>query len=161
MAARTAIASGGGRSGVGGRRRANDGRRKDGAEFRAEISLTPVSTENGLIVWDDAFARALEQLIRRDIEPQNSWVVAMRPEDEQAETAIEAPPDSNTEFLPWFYGSTSVYELAPGKEPLRPGEPGFYRHYYSVGSFPEVIRTRRQINVLFLGSFFGFLEPIL
>ena len=119
------------------------------------------NTENGLIVWDDAFARALEQLIRRDIEPQNSWVVAMRPEGEQAETAIEAPPDSNTEFLPWFYGSTSVYELAPGKEPLRPGEPGFYRHYYSVGSFPEVIRTRRQINVLFLGSFFGFLEPIL
>jgi hypothetical protein len=30
-----------------------------------------------------------------------------------------------------------------------------------VGSFPEVIRTRRQINVMFLGSFFGFLEPIL
>jgi putative cardiolipin synthase len=119
------------------------------------------NTENGLIIWDDAFARSLEQLIRRDTEPQNSWVVAMRPRGEQAETAIEAPPDSNTEFLPWFYGSTSVYELAPGKEPLRPGAPGFYRHYYSVGSFPEVIRTRRQISVLFLGSLFGFLEPIL
>ena len=63
--------------------------------------------------------------------------------------------------MPWFYGSTSVYELAPGKEPLPPEHPDFYRHYYSVGSFPEVIRTRRQINVLFLGSFFGFLEPIL
>lgn len=119
------------------------------------------NTENGLIVWDEAFARAVEDLIRRDAKPQNSWVVAMRPRGEQAATAIEAPPDSNTEFLPWFYGATSVYELAPGKAPLRPGAPDFYRHYYPVGSFPEVIRTRRQINVLFLGSFFGFLEPIL
>ena len=119
------------------------------------------NTENGLIVWDEEFAQTLERLIRRDIEPQNSWVVAMRPKGEQRETAIPTPPGNNTEFLPWFYGSTSVYELAPGKEPLPPDSPDFYRHYYSVGSFPEVIRTRRQINVLFLGSFFFFLEPIL
>lgn len=119
------------------------------------------NTENGLIVWDEGFARAVEQLIRRDIEPQNSWVVAMRPDPEQRKTAIPTPPGNNTEFLPWFYGSTSVYELAPDKEPVPPGSPDFYRHYYSVGSFPEVIRTRRQINVLFLGSFFFFLEPIL
>jgi phosphatidylserine/phosphatidylglycerophosphate/cardiolipin synthase-like enzyme len=119
------------------------------------------NTENGLVVWDAAFARALEQLIRRDIEPQNSWVVAMRPDRAQQQTAIETPPGNNTEFLPWFYGSTSVYELAPGKEPVPPGSADFYRNYYSVGSFPEVIRTRRQINVLFLGSFFFFLEPIL
>ena len=78
-----------------------------------------------------------------------------------AATAIQTDPENITEFMPWFYGSTSVYELAPGKEPLTPDSPDFYRHYYSVGSFPEVIRTRRQINVLFLGSFFGFLEPIL
>jgi phosphatidylserine/phosphatidylglycerophosphate/cardiolipin synthase-like enzyme len=119
------------------------------------------NTENGLIVWDTAFAQAVEGFIRRDIAPHNSWIVAMRPNKEQARTAIETAPENNTEFLPWFYGSTSVYELAPGKEPLPPESPDFYRHYYSVGSFPEVIRTRRQINVLFLGSFFGFLEPIL
>lgn len=119
------------------------------------------NTENGLIVWDKAFAEALENLIRRDIEPQNSWVVAMRPDRAQQATAMETPPGNNTEFLPWFYGSTSVYELAPGKQPVPPGSADFYRTYYSVGSFPEVIRTRRQINVLFLGSFFFFLEPIL
>jgi phosphatidylserine/phosphatidylglycerophosphate/cardiolipin synthase-like enzyme len=119
------------------------------------------NTENGLVVWDEQFARSVERLIRRDVEPQNSWVVAMRPEGRQAETAIEAPPDSNTEFLPWFYGATSVYELAPGQQPVPPDAPDFYQRYYPVGSFPEVIRTRRQINVLFLGSLFGFLEPIL
>jgi phosphatidylserine/phosphatidylglycerophosphate/cardiolipin synthase-like enzyme len=119
------------------------------------------NTENGLIVWDEAFAQALERMIRQDIEPHNSWIVALRPDEEQELTAIETDPENITEFLPWFYGSTSVYELAPGKQPLPPESPDFYRHYYSVGSFPEVIATRRQINILFLGSFFGFLEPIL
>ncbi len=64
----------------------------------------------------------------------------MRPDQEQERTAIQTAPENITEFLPWFYGSTSVYELAPGKQPLPPESPDFYRHYYSVGSFPEVIR---------------------
>jgi phosphatidylserine/phosphatidylglycerophosphate/cardiolipin synthase-like enzyme len=119
------------------------------------------NTENGIVIWDERFARELERLIRRDIEPGNSWVVNMRPRGDQKDAAIETPPGNNTEYLPWFYGSTSVYELAPGKEPVPPDSLDFYRHYYPVGSFPEVIKTRRQINILFLGSLFGFLEPIL
>ena len=119
------------------------------------------NTENGLIVWDETFAQKLEQLIRRDIEPQNSWIVALKPNREQEKTAIDPVPKTIPEFKPWSYSSTSVYELAPGKETVLPDSPDFYRHYYAVGSFPEVIRTRRQITVLFLASFFFFLEPIL
>ena len=119
------------------------------------------NTENGLIVWDQRFAQVLEQLIRRDIEPQNSWIVAVKPDREQKKTAIDPVPKTIPEFKPWSYSSTSVYELAPGKEPVPPKSPEFYRSYYAVGSFPEVIRTRRQVTVLFLGSFFFFLEPIL
>jgi phosphatidylserine/phosphatidylglycerophosphate/cardiolipin synthase-like enzyme len=119
------------------------------------------NTENGLIVWDETFAQKLEQLIRRDIEPQNSWIVAVKPNREQEKTAIAPVPKTIPEFKPWSYSSTSVYELAPGKEPVLPDSPDFYRNYYAVGSFPEVVRTRRQITVLFLASFFFFLEPIL
>ncbi|NND58552.1 MAG: phospholipase D family protein [Xanthomonadales bacterium] len=119
------------------------------------------NTENGLIVWDETFARKLEQLIRRDIEPQNSWVVAMKPDTEQSKTAMAPVPKTMPEFKPWSYSSTSVYELAEGREPLPPGSPDFYRNYYAVGSFPEVVRTRRQITVVFLSSFFFFLEPVL
>jgi hypothetical protein len=61
----------------------------------------------------------------------------MRPDRAEQATAIETPPGNNTEFLPWFYGSTSVYELAPGKQPVSPGSADFYRNYYSVGSFPK------------------------
>lgn len=119
------------------------------------------NTENGVIVWDKAFAQHLEYLIRRDIEPQNSWVVAMKPRGEQAETALEPPADVAGRYEPWPWSDTSAYELAPGKEPLPPDHPDFYRHYYPMGSFPEVVRTRRQYLVIFLGSFFFFLEPIL
>jgi len=119
------------------------------------------NTENGLIVWDETFAQKVQQLILRDIEPQNSWIVAVKPDREQEKTAIEPVPKTIPEFKPWSYSSTSVYELAPGKEPVQPDSPDFYRNYYAVGSFPEVIRTRRQITVLFLSSFFFFLEPIL
>ena len=118
------------------------------------------NTENGLIVWDEAFAGRLTELIRRDVEPQNSWVVAMKPKNEQAETALPAPPH-NGDYEPWPWGDTSVYELAPEMHALPPSDADFYRHYYPMGSFPEVVRTRRQILVLFLGSFFFFLEPIL
>lgn len=119
------------------------------------------NTENGLIVWDETFARTVEQLIRQDIEPQNSWVVAVKPKGEQKETAIEPMPKTLPVFKPWSWSSTSVYELAPGKQPVPPGSADFYRNYYAVGSFPEVVRTRRQVTVIFLASFFFFLEPIL
>lgn len=118
------------------------------------------NTENGIIVWDEAFAGRVESLIRRDIEARNSWVVALKPEGVRAEGALQPPAEIEGRYEPWS-GATSVYELAPGMRPLAPGHPDFYRHYYPMGSFPEVVRTRRQYLVLFLGSFFFFLEPIL
>jgi hypothetical protein len=120
------------------------------------------NTENGLIVWDEAFARALETNIRRDIEPQNSWVVAMKPDEKTiANLHLQTKGQFKPKYDSEFYGSTSLFELVPGKKPVSPGSPDFYLNYYSVGSFPEVIKTRRQVNILFLGSIFGFLEPIL
>lgn len=119
------------------------------------------NTENGLIVWDETFARRLEALIRRDIEPQNSWVVALKPA-EGVPVATELPMiEKDPAAAYWTRGPTSAYELIPGRAPVPPGAPDFYLNYYPVGSFPEVVRTRRQYLVLFLGSFFFFLEPIL
>jgi len=119
------------------------------------------NTENGLIVWDRAFAAHLETLIRRDIEPGNSWVVALKPRGAQAEAALQAPAGVDGAYDPFPRSDTSAFELASGKQPLPPDHPDFYRHYYPMGNFPEVVKTRRQLLVLFLGSFFFFLEPIL
>jgi hypothetical protein len=119
------------------------------------------NTENGLIVWDKGFAQALEALIRRDIEPQNSWVVAMLP-DEDEPVAGDLPVNFRTaDSTSFAKGPTSAFELIPGKPVVTPDSPDFYLNYYPIGSFPEVVKTRRQYLVLFLGSMFGFLEPIL
>lgn len=119
------------------------------------------NTENGLIVWDSAFARKLEALIRRDIEPENSWVVTMKPEPGTPVADNLPLIDQDPAAAFWSRGPTSAYELIPGQEPVPPDHPDFYRRYYPVGSFPDVVRTRRQYLALFLGSFFFFLEPIL
>ena len=119
------------------------------------------NTENGLIVWDEPFAREVESLIRRDIEPQNSWVVAMKPRGVAAESALATPADLSPPPATWPNSDTSAYQLAPGKQVVPPDSPDFYRNYYPVGSFPDVVRTRRHLLVIFLGSFFFFLEPIL
>jgi phosphatidylserine/phosphatidylglycerophosphate/cardiolipin synthase-like enzyme len=119
------------------------------------------NTENGLIVWDRDFAQTLDALIRRDIEPQNSWVVAMLP-DEDEPVATDIPVNLTArDSTSLAKGPTSVFELIPGKQVVPPDSPDFYLNYYPIGSFPEVVRTRRQYLVLFLGSIFGFLEPIL
>ncbi len=119
------------------------------------------NTENCLVIWDEAFARKLESLIRHDIEPQNSWVVALKPDLDEVNGAIESVSRTLPLFDLWPYHSTSVYELVPEGTPALPGTAEFYRNYQSVGRFPDVIRTRRQVTVMFLSSFFGFIAPVL
>ncbi len=119
------------------------------------------NTENCLMIWDQAFAGELESLIRRDIEPQNSWVVALKPDLDEVNGAIESMSRTLPIFDLWPYHSTSVYELVPEGTPALPGTAEFYQNYQSVGRFPDVIRTRRQVTVMFLSSFFGFIAPVL
>jgi len=119
------------------------------------------NTENCLVIWDKAFAGDLERLIRRDTEPQNSWVVALKPDLNEVNGAIESISRTLPIFDLWPYHSTSVYELAPEGTAASPGTEEFYQNYISVGRFPDVIRTRRQVTVMFLSSFFGFIAPVL
>ena len=118
------------------------------------------NTENGLIVWDDEFAAAVEQFIRQDIAPGNSWVIAPRPSRDLEQSAAHARYQAALSYEPATYGATSAFELIPGKAQVPPGSPDFYANHYPVGSFPQVTRTRRQFMVLLLGSLFGFLEPV-
>ena len=123
------------------------------------------NTENGVIIYDRAFAEKLEKSIRRDTEPGNSWVAAMKPPGPPLLTDINGAIESVSRSLPvfdiWPYRSTTLYELLPDAEPLRPGAEGFYQNYRPVGSFPEVISRKRRAQVIMVSSFLGFITPVL
>ena len=123
------------------------------------------NTENGVIIYDKAFAETLEKSIRRDIEPGNSWVAAMKPPGPPLLGDINGAFESISRSLPifdiWPYRSTTLYELLPGADPLRPGAEGFYQNYRPVGSFPEVTSKKRRAQVIMVSSFLGFITPVL
>ena len=123
------------------------------------------NTENGVIIYDKGFAEELESSIRKDIEPGNSWVAAMKPRPAPVLGKINGGFESVSRSLPifdiWPYRSTTLYELLPGATPLPPGADGFYENYCPVGSFPEVISRKRRAQVILVASFVGFLSPVL
>ncbi|MDX2427822.1 MAG: phospholipase D-like domain-containing protein, partial [Xanthomonadales bacterium] len=123
------------------------------------------NTENGVIIYDKGFAEELENSIRKDIEPGNSWVAAMKPRPAPVLGKINGAFESVSRSLPifdiWPYRSTTLYELNPGATPLPPGADGFYENYHAVGSFPEVISRKRRAQVILVASFVGFITPVL
>jgi len=123
------------------------------------------NTENGVIIYDEAFARELENSIRKDIEPDNSWVAAMKPAGPPVLGAINGSIESVSRSLPifdvWPYRSTTLYELKSGATPMSPGDEGFYENYRPVGSFPDVISYKRRWQVILISSFMGFITPVL
>jgi putative cardiolipin synthase len=123
------------------------------------------NTENGVIIYDEAFAQQLESSIRKDIEPGNSWVAAMKPAGPPVLGAINGSIESVSRSLPifdiWPYRSTAVYELIPGATPMPPGSEGFYENYQPLGSFPDVISQKRRWQVIMISSFMGFITPVL
>ena len=123
------------------------------------------NTENGVIIYNAAFARELESSIRKDIEPGNSWVAAMKPPGPPVLGSINGAIESVSRSLPifdiWPYRSTTLYELKPGATPISPGDEGFYENYRPLGSFPDVVSRKRRWQVIFISSFMGFITPVL
>jgi len=123
------------------------------------------NTENGIIIYDESFARELESSIRKDIEPGNSWVAAMKPSSLPLLGGVNSAIESVSRTLPifdiWPYRSTTVYELIPGAIPMSPGDEDFYENYRPLGSFPDVVSQKRRWQVILISSFMGFITPVL
>ncbi len=125
---------------------------------------TDYNTESLVMVHDPAFARALAASIRRDMAPENSWVVAPR-----AKLPVLSALNYNlgkfSEKLPifdiWPLPYATSYELNPGCAPLPPGDPGFAACYSAVGDFPEVNLSLKMIYTRILTVFGAGLIPIL
>jgi len=125
------------------------------------------NTESAVIIEDDGFAQALASSIRRDIAPENSWVIAPRAKppvfsglDYSLGKVSEALP--LFDLWPWRYATTYEFRASDDcAQPLGPRDPQFHRCYVPVGDFPEVNLGTKWLYTRILTAFGAGLVPIL
>ena len=125
------------------------------------------NTESAVIIDDPAFAQALAASIRRDMKPENSWVIAPR-EKPVVLSGLDYSMGKVSEALPlfdiWPWRYATSYEFVPGPEcpaPLPSNDPSFHRCYVAVGDFPEVNVGPKWLYTRLLTAFGAGLVPIL
>ncbi|MET0892369.1 MAG: phospholipase D family protein [Pseudoxanthomonas sp.] len=126
-----------------------------------------LNTESAVVIADAAFAQALAASIRRDMQPENSWVVAPRAKpvvlsglDYSLGKVSESLP--LFDLWPWRYATS--YEFVPGPAcllPVAPNDPAFHQCYQAVGDFPEVNVGPKWLYTRLLTAFGAGLVPIL
>jgi phosphatidylserine/phosphatidylglycerophosphate/cardiolipin synthase-like enzyme len=123
-----------------------------------------MNTESLVMVYDPVFAKALADSIRRDMEPENAWVIAPLPKLtplHQLNYNLGKLSEKLPIFDIWPLPYATSYELKAGCQPRRPVEPGFRDCYTPVGAFPEVNLSLKMIYTRVLTAFGSGLIPFL
>lgn len=114
----------------------------DRLAFIGSYNLDPrsenLNTEVGLLIEDEAIARALRAEIEHDMRAENSWVIARRPLPLRLD-GLNALVDNVLSLSPldlWPVQNTSSFELRPGGVEVPPDDPAFRANYREVGAFP-------------------------
>ena len=125
------------------------------------------NTESAVVIEDPVFARALADSIRRDIKPENAWVIAPR-DKPPLFSGLEYSIGKMSERLPifdlWPMRYATSYEFMPGPacpQPLPRNHPGFRACYRPVGDFPEVNVGLKSLTTRVFTAFGAGLAPIL
>lgn len=125
------------------------------------------NTEAAVVIEHPAFARALADSIRRDIQPENSWTIARR-DKPPVFSGLDYSLGKAFEYLPlfdvWPLRYATSYEFVPGPDcpaPLPPDDPGFRACYRPVGDFPEVDFGLKGFTTRIFTAFGAGLAPIL
>lgn len=122
------------------------------------------NTESMVVVYDPEFAVALSASIRRDMQPENAWLIAAQ-EKPPVLSGLNYSLGKLSEKLPifdlWPFPYATSYELKPGCNPVEPGQPGFFTCYEDVGAFPEVDLPLKSVYTRILTAFGAGLMPIL
>ena len=94
------------------------------------------NTENGLVVWDASFAQKVEELIRQDIHPRNSWVVAALPDREQEENGHRPGVGNHRGVFPLVQGRYLGVRTGAGQGSRAAHAPRFLRQLLRPGQLP-------------------------
>ncbi len=125
------------------------------------------NTESAVIIADPAFAQLLAASIRRDMAPENAWVIGRR-DPSPILPGIEFTLARISERMPLFdlwpikYATSYEYTPEPGcTPPPPPFDREFRRCHEPVGDFPEVDLGLKWLGVRLFTAFGSGLAPIL
>lgn len=124
------------------------------------------NTESAVVIDDPAFARELAASIRRDIAPENSWVIARR-DRLPVLSGLEYSLGKMSEHLPvfdlWPTRYATSYQFVPGpgcSQSLPPDDPQFRDCHVPVGDFPEVDLGLKSLTTRIFTAFGAGLAPV-
>lgn len=142
----------------------------DEIAFIGSYNLDPrsenLNTEVGLVVQDRRFAKRLKDNIKKDMEPQNSWVIGKK----KIPLGLTMPNAVLGEFSsliplvdPWPIRYATSFELIEGKQFVELDHKDFYDNYRDVGSFPQVneMDGNKAIGASVVKGFLSFVKPLL
>ncbi len=123
------------------------------------------NTEAAVIIEDAGFAEELAQLIERDMEPANSWVIAPRKRGVAPIYWLSRTLENISSALPvfdlWPFRYATSYQPVEGCPPLPREHPDFHRCYDDVGDFPGVDNVLARIRARLVAAFGAPMVPIL
>ncbi|MBF0479569.1 MAG: phospholipase D family protein [Candidatus Omnitrophica bacterium] len=132
--------------------------------FNLDPRSAHLNTEAGLIVWDEAFTRALKENMDLDIALGNSWVVGRKsgfPIIKQLNMIVDKVMTTLPIGDVWPFQHIAMFELKDGADPVPFYDKRFYQNYHEVGQFPEVPVTQGQVQVILLKAFVGLAKPLI
>jgi phosphatidylserine/phosphatidylglycerophosphate/cardiolipin synthase-like enzyme len=142
----------------------------DSVSFVGSYNLDPrsenINTESGLVVRDKNFSRILKNRIKKDMEPQNSWVVA-RKKRPFGLNVTNAMLVELSHLIPlvdvWPFRYSASFELINEKPSVEVKHPDFYINYKDVGSFPQLKSDEldKEIGARGTKAFLSFVKPLL
>lgn len=123
-----------------------------------------LNTEASVIIHSERIAELLSNDIKRDIKPENSWVVAKR-NKKFVVSLFHGLIYDLSKLVPfidiWPYTYSGCFELKDDKSPLDAGSLEFYNHYDYVGPFPEVAFSLIEAQARFTKAFLGSAEQLI
>lgn len=123
-----------------------------------------LNTESGFIIKSKKLAKILSKYINKDMEPENSWVIAPNKKIPVL-SFFSGMIASVSRSLPvldiWPFRYSSSFQLRDGKLKVDISHPDFYENYENLGNFPDVDLPSKQIQTIIISAFAGFAEPIM
>jgi len=132
--------------------------------FNVDPRSAHLNTEVGLVIWNQEVAAAVKGNIFRDVAAQNSWTIGKRKEIPVVSLFLGILANT-LKYVPfvdiWPFRYTSSFQLKENKDPVPFYHEAFYENYTSVGSFPQVSLSLKEIQIRLLKVFGGIVTPII